>query len=288
VTQSISSQTLNRLEEWVKEKTHSSRFFDFYRSLLQIQAEIEDCLKISNPELSNKTISKRIAKGKPILNFEDLSDNWPLIRDTFSRVTAVFAYYADLFGDIPKVLLKKEPQKILTKKIARSWFEGENLPTSLAGEDIDPALLDLLIHQSLRPFLIKHSQVRISLVKQDKWQRGYCPVCGGKPDISCLEKEVGALWLVCSRCDAKWRFRRLMCPNCGNQDANSTTFFIDDDEIYRLYLCDKCHTYLKTVDLRKVKTQVFLPLERLLTLDIDRQGQEKGYRPGYIQTNNVV
>ncbi len=267
--------------------THSSRFFDFYRRLLRIQAEVEDSIKISKSELSNKTVSKRITKGKTILNFEDLADNWPLICVTFDRVTTTFADYTDLFGDIPKILLKEEPQKILTKKMTRSWLEGKILPTKLAGEDINPALLDLLIHQTLRPFLIKHSQVLNSLVKQEKWQRGYCPMCGGKPDISYLEKEVGALWLICSRCDAEWRFRRLMCPTCGNQDPNATTFFIDDDEIYRLYLCDKCHTYLKTVDLRKIKTQVYLPLERLLTLDIDRQGQERGYRPGYMYTHDI-
>jgi len=31
------------------------------------------------------------------------------------------------------------------------------------------------------------------------------------------------------------------------------------------------------VDLRKVETDVLLPLERLLTLDMDRQAHEEGY-----------
>jgi hypothetical protein len=41
------------------------------------------------------------------------------------------------------------------------------------------------------------------------------------------------------------------------------------------------------VDLRNAKTEIFLPLERLLTLDMDRQGQEKGYQPGYIRIEDV-
>lgn len=288
LSQTISGQTLNRLEEWVKDEAPSSRFFDFYKRLLQIQSEVEDSIKIPKSELINKTIYKRIVKGTPLLDIEDLVRNLPLMRDTFGRVIAALAEFQDLFGDIPKVLLKEEPQKRLTKKMVESWFKGKNLPSKLAGEEIKPALLDLLVHQSLRPFLIKYAQVFNSRVKQEKWQRGYCPVCGGKPDISYLEKEAGAKWLVCSRCDTQWHFKRLVCQNCGNQNPESMTYFVDDDEIYRLYVCDMCQTYLKTVDLRKAKTQVFLPLERLLTLDIDRQGQEKGYHPSYLQTNDAL
>ena len=287
MTNVTSNQTLNELEEWVNKEAHSSRFLDFYKGLLRIQAEVEECITIPKPELSEKAVNSRISGGKPLLSFETLAINWPMIVDTFNRVAAAFSEYPDLFGSIPEVLLKEKRRYKLTKKMAKSWFEGKSLPSTIAGEDINPYLLDSLIHQSLRPFLIRHSQALNNLVKQEKWQRGYCPVCGGKPDISYLEKEIGARWLVCSRCDARWHFRRLICPNCGNQNPNSMTYFINDDEIYRLYVCDKCHTYLKTVDLRKAKAQVFLPLERLLTLDIDRQGQEMGYQPGYVQISDI-
>ena len=92
---------------------------------------------------------------------------------------------------------------------------------------------------------------------------------------------------MCSRCDTEWHFQRLKCSNCDNQDSKLLSSFSDDEGIYRLYVCDKCHTYLKVVDLRNAKTEIFLPLERLLTLDMDRQGQEKGYQPGYIRIEDV-
>ena len=34
------------------------------------------------------------------------------------------------------------------------------------------------------------------------------------------------------------------------------------------------------IDLRRTESQVLLPLERVMTLDMDREGQEKGYKPG--------
>lgn len=277
----ISNQTLNNLEEWVNKEACSSRFLDFYKGLLRIQAKVEECLTIPKPELSERAVNIRLSGGKPLLKFDTLAINWPMIEETFKKVTVAFSEYPDLFGPIPEALLKEKPRQTLTKKIAKSWFEGKGLPSTIADEDISLYLLDLLIHQTLRPFLIKHSQSLNSLVNQVKWQRGYCPICDGQPDISYLEKEVGARWLVCSRCDTNWHFRRLVCQNCGTQDSNSMKYFTDDGGIYRLYVCNECHTYLKTIDLRKA--QVFLPLERLLTLDIDRQGQEMGYQPGYAQ-----
>jgi hypothetical protein len=42
----------------------------------------------------------------------------------------------------------------------------------------------------------------------------------------------------------------------------------------------KCHRYIKAIDLRKTEAEILLPLERIVTMDLDRQGEEAGYRPG--------
>jgi FdhE protein len=275
-------QTLNNLEEWAKREAHSSRFLDFYISLLRIQAEVESGIGAAKHQMSENAVCNRMANGKPLLRFDDLAADWPLVEDAFNKVVAVFAGYPEFFGPIPEALTK--PGYKLPKKITKDWFEGKGLPDSVTGEAIDPRLLDSLINQSLRPFLISHSQALIGLVDQAIWWRGYCPVCGGCPDIAYLEKEVGERWLMCCRCDARWRFQRLACPSCGNQEPKSLSCFADDEKVYRLYVCDKCRTYLKAVDLRNVETDIFLPLERLMTYDMDRQGQEMGYQPGYTKT----
>ncbi len=285
MTNGTSIQTLKRLEEWAKKEAHSSKFLDFYISLLRIQAEVEERIGAAKHELSENTIRNQMTSGKPLLKFDDLATDWPLVADTFNKVVATLADYPEPFGPIPEALT--QPRHKLAKKTANSWFEGKSLPATIAGEAINPYLLDSLIHQSLRPFLISHSQALIGLVNQAGWRRGYCPVCGGSPDIAYLEKEVGERWLMCSRCDARWRFQRLECPSCGNQEPKSLSCFSDDEKVYRLYVCDKCHTYLKAVDLRNVETDVFLPLERLMTFDMDRQGQEMGYQPGYTKTEGT-
>ena len=222
-----------------------------------------------------------MANGKPLLRFSHLTASWPQIQTTFKRVVQAFAEYPDVFGEMPEGLLKKQK---LDKETAKAWLDAQNLPATIDDEAINATLLDALIQQTFRPFLIRYSQALIGRVKQEGWWRGYCPVCGGDPDIAYLEKDVGERWLMCSRCDARWHFQRLECPFCGNQDSKLMPYFSDEKEAYRLYVCDNCHTYIKAVDLRKA-ADVYLPLERLLTLDMDRQGQEKGYRPGSARTD---
>ncbi|MFC1865986.1 formate dehydrogenase accessory protein FdhE [Chloroflexota bacterium] len=275
-----SSQTLKKLEEWVKKEAHSSRFLDFYIGLLKIQADVEVNIIVVEPQLSEKAVLNRMANGKPLLRFSHLNTNLPQIQATFEKVVKVFSEYPDLFGNMPENLLKNQE---LDRNIAKAWFEGKSLPISAANGDIDQALLATLIQQAFRPFLVLYSLALIERSKHKGWQQGYCPICAGDPDIARLEKDVGERWLMCSRCDAPWRFPRLKCPFCGNQDSKTISYFSDEKEAYRLCVCDNCHTYVKAVDLRKV-ADAYLPLERLLTLDMDRQGQEKGYRPGYGQT----
>lgn len=104
-------------------------------------------------------------------------------------------------------------------------------------------------------------------------------ICGGSTDFAFLDRENGARWLLCARCDTEWRFQRLQCPYCGTQDQNALSYFTAEEGLYRLYVCEQCKRYLKAVDLRQAKAEVLPPLERLYTLDLDRQAQEHGYRP---------
>ena len=83
-----------------------------------------------------------------------------------------------------------------------------------------------------------------------------------------------------SCCDAEWLYQRLECPYCGTTEQKSLAFLTDDAGVYRLYTCDECKCYIKAIDLRKAGTDVLLPLERVMTLDMDRQAVEAGYQPG--------
>ena len=119
--------------------------------------------------------------------------------------------------------------------------------------------------------------VRVPASPLNRYKIANFPCKWGAPDFAYLDKERGARWLLCSRCDAEWLFQRLECPYCGSQDQDSLAYFTDDGGLYRLYVCEQCKRYLKAIDLRQAKSEVLLPLERFLTLEIDAQAHESGY-----------
>ncbi len=212
--------------------------------------------------MSPEVARQRLEAGQPLISFAELILDEALLKDTFSKVLAIFRSYPELFEQLPAGL----PADLAA--LVKAWFEGtESVAEPLAS----------IIHATLKPFLVSQARVMRPLIDPARWRRGYCPVCGGRPDFAYLEKEFGNRWLACARCDTEWLFQRLECPFCGTQNQNALAYFTDETGLYRLYVCEKCRGYLKAIDLRQTRAEVLLPLERLETLDLDRQALEQGY-----------
>jgi len=273
------SNILRKLEEWKEKEEVDPKFIEFYQRLLRIQSRAEQRIGIPQLSLSSEAISERIEHGLPLIGFDELALDWSLLQDIFVEVTEAFATYPELFGEFPQSLKEPEPCPPLAKETAKAWFEGARLLSLMEVDEVSEHLLEAIIHATLNPFLVSYSKALLGLVNQERWRRGYCPICGGNPDFAFLDKERGARWLLCSRCDAEWLFQRLECPYCGTQDQDALAYFTDDEGLYRLYVCERCKRYLKALDLRQAKSEVLLPLERLFTFDIDAQAQEYGYSP---------
>ncbi|MFC1901005.1 formate dehydrogenase accessory protein FdhE [Chloroflexota bacterium] len=283
MTSSNSKKLIERIEE-EKKRGANPRFFDFFKELFQIQADTEKKTGKVKSALKKEDIDSRQRNGISLIGYSDLVIDWPLLNDTYDKLSKLFAKYPDIFGEAFGSMELPESQKILSRETVKAWFNEDILPAGTEEDGtVNPLFIETLIHSAIKPFLVSNAKVLIDSVKQEEWRRLQCPICGGKPDIAFMEKEYGARWLVCSRCDTEWMFQRLQCPYCANEDQTKLNFFSDEDDAYRLYVCDNCHSYIKTIDLRKAKSDVFIPLERILTIDMDRQAQEKGYSPGHFE-----
>jgi len=70
----------------------------------------------------------------------------------------------------------------------------------------------------------------------------------------------------------------MICPFCNNKDQESLHYFsAEGEKAYRIYLCDKCHQYIKTIDLRTIG-ESDPTLEDLATLHLDITASKKGYK----------
>ncbi len=105
-----------------------------------------------------------------------------------------------------------------------------------------------------------------------------CPVCGGEPALAALSKPDGKRLLLCGDCDTEWLAPRLGCPFCGCEEPSRFGYHPGEDPAYRLYSCDACRHYLRTVDHREQSEPLPLPVESWLTKDLDQAATAAGYQ----------
>lgn len=269
---------LQKLDKLEQEEGELPGFIQLYRQLLRLQSQAGSQIIAPKPKLAKNVISKRLSKGIPLLSFENWSLDWEKVQGLLQEVIRIIAQDSPDTATEVKTLGNVLSEKDVLEEVVRAWYEGSSLVPIATRFGIGSELLGLVAAAAVKPFLTVYSEVLLPKVDQESWRRRYCPVCGGKADFAYLDEERGSRWLLCSRCDAEWIFQRLECPYCGCQDQNALSYFSDDKGLYRLYVCEQCKRYLKTIDLRQAKSEVLMPLERLLTYEFDLQAREDGYR----------
>jgi FdhE protein len=251
---------------------------ELFRQVLFAQSKIKPSISSSLPKLKGKA-PQRLPQNKPLLTFHEIELDWTELQALFSQIAELAKQYLKPTTHEIKELDDIASKPAAFKEAVQDWFVKGTVPqkTKTKGGKVS-AVTASVLQAALYPWLATYTNELLPLVDKDSWHQRFCPVCGGSSDFTYLEKEYGERWLVCSRCDAQWYFYRLACPYCGNQEHDKLAFFTDDKGLYRLYVCEKCRRYIKGVDLRKTEEEVLIPLERVYTLDMDRQAVEQNYK----------
>jgi len=301
IGETTEDKILERLAKTKLEYGQLPRAVELYDELLRLQREVRSRVVVTSASLTEEEVDKRLNNKKPILEFGNLSLDWVLVQEAFMSIVEAVVGYVEVIAEAesqycmsywPNCLEDIRACNIWVESITSStfplhqavedWYQGSSLVAIALASGISEELLGAIIRATMQPFLKVCSDGLIGLVNQKQWRRRFCPVCGGEADFAFLEKESGARWLLCSRCDAEWLFQRLKCPYCDTTNQKSLAYFTNDVGLYRLYVCDECHHYIKAIDLRNTGSDVLLPLEKVVTIDLDRQAQENGYNAKWI------
>lgn len=225
-----------------------------------------------------KEIGKLLDERVPILRRHELEWDLQAFRALAARVCDIGARerpeLAPHFEEVRGLLLGNP---VHTRDIVTRYLTHGKVDM-LAGPDETQELLSFVLIHSLHPFMHAYAVVLTPNMKDELWYQRSCPVCGGEPDFGYLEKTVGGLRLLCSRCDTEWTYRRGECTFCGNSSKETFAYYIGDDEVYRLYLCGNCKRYLKVLDGRQISLEPVLPLQRIITVGMDISARQEGYR----------
>lgn len=141
---------------------------------------------------------------------------------------------------------------------------------------VSDGLVRLAVGFALEPHLQRAAEAILPHLELSLWKQGYCPVCGGRPCLAMLNGSQSAYQLACSRCASTWPYQRTDCPFCGSSESKS--FGSDTNGPYQLRVFPACNHYLKVVDSQKARREVYVPVERLLSVSLDLQARQEGLR----------
>ena len=272
---------IKRLDAWASSNPQWPRDIDVGIRLLRLGIEMQPRIGTPKPQLTRDAISALLMQGKPVLAFNDLKLDWSLLAELFQAAVQILVVELPGSHENSQRLNQLAANTPLFRQVARDYYSHTPLSSTATEHCIDTLLMEACISSALAPLLAAHAEALSDLVAQELWRRKTCPICGGLPDFAFLEREVGARWLICSRCSMEWLFQRIQCPYCGTQKHQSLAYRTNSQGVYQLYTCEECHCYIKAIDLRKAGSEVLLPLERILTVDMDRQAKEANYKPGH-------
>lgn len=268
-----------RIQQIKKKRPGYKEMLNFYQKIREEQDRTKSSLSLEPIALKKEWKDLLMKEGFPLLEKKD----FPLdIKASLSLFKSLCQIGKEANPHMAEEVRKIE-QAMSEKKFDLSTLlkEGgiEQKVEGIAKElGLDKKILLFFIHSSIRPSLEISAEKLFHEINTDTWMKGSCPVCGSLPYLSLLKEEVGKRFLICSYCGYQWRIDRMICPFCNNRDQESLQFlYAEEEKTHRVDLCDKCHQYIKTIDLRTIGETDTL-LEDLATLHLDIVASQKGYK----------
>jgi len=78
-------------------------------------------------------------------------------------------------------------------------------------------------------------------------------------------------------CSTEWPFLRVACPNCGERDKDKLPVYTTADFGHvRVEACDRCTSYIKSIDLTRDGHAVPV-VDELATVALNIWAEDRGY-----------
>lgn len=269
-----------RVAAMVKERPSHKEVLEFFKDVASEQYSIRSKVKTSPLDINEEDFKAKIIEGFPLVEKRALTMDIPLATRLFKRLCKVLSSNKKASGDaerITKALRNKEIDLLELFKHAGSE-NGEYVSALSKKLGVKEDVLLFLTKNSVKPIFEAYAEELKKYVDQERWWKNCCPICGSEPYLAEF-KEDGARFLVCSSCNFEWRFNRLKCPFCENEDHEKLKYFYTEKEgrAYRIDVCEKCKKYIKTIDTNELGEEVIPIIEDAGTLFLDVLAQKEGY-----------
>lgn len=231
--------------------------------------------------------------GEPLVSRVDPALFVPAFTAAALRVWPVMGVIFPALADgLEQLGLKAQTDRDWTIACLRAVAHGDEsaLDQGAAVVGANPEFLLSALFAAYAPCIAAIKSELLKLAPVELWRKAHCPVCGSNPDLATLENhpdpseflvsKSGELWHHCPVCSHRWRFVRMECPGCGNQDHTTLTRFVLPDSASELvYACEQCQQYLPCLDMIEKPVNVDFDLAALGLVHLDAAAQSRGYTP---------
>lgn len=275
----MAEEILEHIERLIRQRPVARAALEPYRDLMALLIREHPVSKPFELDDSYKEIKQE--EGFPLFSRQEL----PLDLGTASGLLKKFFQHLkdterpDKEG-LKTAFEKSETEPQWCERLFRAILGQDENALSLLGKDVglDPKALFFLGQTALRPSFETLREALSHKIEAEKWDNGYCPVCGSEPDISYFAK-TGKRYLHCELCGQEWPYPRVKCVFCQNEDQSTLGYFLaEGEEGFRVDFCRKCKRYIKTLDKRALEQVAPMEIENLATLYLDMAAVEQGFK----------
>jgi len=268
---------------------------DFFKYIIREQSKIKPLIKVEQIDINEETVKTQMKEGFPLMDKKEMKLDIDLATNLFKKMcSGLQRKDVSIASEAKKISLAVRKKEIDLEELFRRVLDGDKGYIDFIANKtgLHKWLLTFLAESSIKPVFEAYAENLKGYVDQQSWYRGYCPVCGSQPERGELRIDAGERFLECSSCSFKWRFKRVVCPFCGNDKSEKLRFFNTegDGKAYRVDVCEECKKYIKTIDLREVQGEVIPLVEDMGTLHLDMIAEKEGYTrgvPGFLEVQKM-
>ena len=267
---------LKTIEKYKSITPHYGELLDILEEILIMREEYRRKVEKIIFPIDEGLMEKKIAGELPLIDFS--AGNFDLTEPKRYFLALLEIAEKRVPGETNEIVQMVQDGSFNFEKLICDSFSSlhDEVADELDEDVID--LVDLFLEESLRPALEKVAEKYGKTITETGWAEGYCPICGKEPKIGEIREEEGRRFLFCTQCGFEWRFGRIKCPFCGNEEQQTLAYFtIEGEEKYRVDVCHECKRYIKIVDFRESKEEANLDVEDIATLHLDMLANEEGY-----------
>lgn len=155
---------------------------------------------------------------------------------------------------------------------------------------VSAEVLSFVAGEAVRPFIERQARDLMPVLRAMPWARPVCPTCGGAPNFSRLQRERddnefitghgGVRFLHCATCATEWRYKRVSCPGCGNEEPEKLGLLASRERPFeRVDTCEACKRYILCLDATEFINLPDPNLSALGMLPLELHARQAGYLP---------